>query len=486
MKSTILKGIVNSLLLISIFISTAYAKEEVGEVQYVRGILTSQADGERGKLVGKNDALFNGDVLNTGTRGFAVIKFVDGTKMTLRPNTKFKINNVSIEKENAFFSLIRGGFRAITGAISKLSPRAFKVQTPVATIGIRGTEFDARLCDDDCEQENKSIKETSVETSPVIGRIAVLRGSASSLNESGKRHSLSVGAAIYERDKIRTRMNSYAVIAFNDKTRITMSPNTIFKVQEQQYKPKEPAENNAFFSFIRGGLRLVTGAIGKLNRAAFRVGTPTATIGIRGTGFDLVCEGACVSGKNAQSHPIDNTAIAKLLNFFMKPAHAINDNGMYARVWNGTIELQLSSGMLLLKKGQVAFLKNGFSTPIILSKLPVHLRKMGGAPRPDKVKVKKNLFGGIKQKGIKPGLYVNVRHGDVLIDGGNGQIINLGKGEAGMSGLGGKVARLKNIPAFQKFDVIPDPAIFTPRMGNAMRLLGLKRALKSKFECSIQ
>ncbi len=488
MKKLIQKNAVYVMVILSMVASSVFAKQEVGEVQYVRGILSAQADGELAKLIGKNESLHNGDVLNTGSRGFAIIKFVDGTKMTLRPNTKFVINNVSVKKdeENAFFSLLRGGFRAITGTISKFSPKAFRIKTPVATIGIRGTEFDARLCDNDCETENNKIKKKSVETSPVIGRIAVLKGSASSLNEAGKRHELSVGAAVYERDKIRTRMNSFAVIAFNDKTRITMSPNSIFKIQEQRFKPKEPAENNAFFSFIRGGLRLVTGLIGKLNRESFRVATPTATIGIRGTGFDLVCEGDCVSNDNAPYQPVNDTVVSKLLNFFLKPAYAKTNNGMYAKVWSGTIELQLSGGSLLLKNGKVAFLKNGFSNPILLGDIPASLRNMGGAPRPDKVKIKDDLFGGADSGAIKPGLYVNVRDGDVQIDNGKGKVIDLGKGEAGVSSKAGRVARLKHVPAFQKFDDIPDPVVFTPKMARAIRLLGLKRALKSKFECTIQ
>ncbi len=403
-KSFLNQGLLNFSRVLAIVISlmpiSVMALQEVGEVQYVRGVLTSSTDGEFPKLIGKDMPLHNGDVLNTGTRGFAIIKFIDGTKMTLRPNTKFQINNVSIKKneENVFFSLIRGGFRAITGAISKSNPRAFRVHTPVATIGIRGTEFDARLCDDDCDAENQKIKGEAKDASAVIGRIALLRGSATALNEAGQSHSLSVGAAVYERDKIQTRMNSFAVIAFNDKTRVTMSPNSIFKIQEQQYKPKEPAENNAFFSFLRGGLRLVTGAIGQLNRQSFRVGTPTATIGIRGTGFDLVCEGECVSGSNTSYNAIDNTPIAKLLSFFVKPAHAAENDGMYAKVWSGTIEIQLSTGTILLKNGKAAFLRNGFSAPILLPDIPVQFRSMGGAPRPDKVEVKDDLFVSSKMK----------------------------------------------------------------------------------------
>ncbi|MBL7002519.1 MAG: FecR domain-containing protein [Gammaproteobacteria bacterium] len=468
--------------------SAVNAKTEVGEVQYVRGVLTSQSDGEMARIIGKKSDLFNGDVLNTGTRGFAIIKLDDGTKMTLRPNTKFHIKDVNVKKgeETGFFSLIRGGFRAITGAISKRSASAFRVQTPVATIGIRGTEFDARLCDTDCNDENNKIKEASEEESPVIGRIALLRGKASSEDDKGKARPLSVGAAIYERDQIQTRMNSYAVIAFNDKSRVTMSPNSAFKIEEHQFKPEAPAENNAFVSFLRGGMRLVTGLIGKLNRPAYKVGTPTATIGIRGTGFDLVCEGRCVSEQSSYYNPVKETAVAKVLNFLIRPSLAADTNGMYAKVWSGMIELQLSSGTIFLKDGKAAFLKNGYTTPVILPDIPVRFRNMGGAPRPDKVDVKDDLFGGVKQEDVKPGLYVNVRQGDVQVQGDDGKVIDLGKGEAGLAGLDGLTARLKFIPKFQEFDPLPKPSHFNAKQENIINFLGLEKEEKSEFECTIQ
>ncbi|MDX1444428.1 MAG: FecR domain-containing protein, partial [Gammaproteobacteria bacterium] len=51
---------------------------------------------------------------------------------------------------NAVFRLLKGGFRAITGLIGRDNKENFKVRTPVATIGIRGTNFEARLCAGDC------------------------------------------------------------------------------------------------------------------------------------------------------------------------------------------------------------------------------------------------------------------------------------------------------------------------------------------------
>ena len=81
----------------------ALAATEIGEVAYSRGVLTGQVDGQQPRLIGKGVALYNGETLNTGSKGFAIIELEDGTRMTLRPNTTFKIEDVSQERgsENA-------------------------------------------------------------------------------------------------------------------------------------------------------------------------------------------------------------------------------------------------------------------------------------------------------------------------------------------------------------------------------------------------
>jgi hypothetical protein len=264
-----------------------------------------------------------------------------------------------------------------------------------------------------------------------------------------------------------------------------MSPGTVFKIEEHHYKPAVPDENNSFFRFVRGGLRLVSGLIGKLNQKAFRVATPTATIGIRGTGFDLACENECVDN-TASLNPLRDTAISKLLNYFLKPVYAQAGSGMYARVWDGAIEFQFEGGKLLLQNGKAAFLVNGFTKPIIIPDFPVHLREMGGAPRPDGVEVKDDLFGGVDQQEMKPGLYVNVTKGDVAVQGNDGNTINLGAGEASLSALDGATVRLSFVPPFQKFDSIPNPAQVTPKMQKMFQLFGDKGKEKEEFECRLQ
>jgi len=484
--------ILNSLIigLLGIGLSLAsLAAVEVGEVTFSRGLVTGQIDGEQPRIIGKGVGLHNGETLNTGSRAFALIELIDGTRMTLRPSTTFKIENVSTQQgsENALLSLFRGGLRALTGLISKRNPNAFRINTSVATIGIRGTEFDARLCEgSECQEEENATGQTAQRESRVVGRIALLRGKASATEDRRQSRVLNVGAAIYERDQVQTGIKSFAVIAFQDKTRVTLSPMSAFRIEEHEYKPEQPDENNSFFSFLQGGLRLVTGAIGRLNRKAFRVATPTATIGIRGTGFDLVCQGACVSN-NVLQDPTRDTLIGKFMRFFVRPVYAQNaDSGMYAKVWSGSIELQLANNNIsVLNNGRTAFLKDSFSPPLLIPDIPARLRTMEGAPRPDRVEVDEELFSEVQQRAIEPGLYVNVRQGDVAVLGADGKTINLGAGEAVHAG-GVRAVRLGFVPAFQKFDTTPSPSQINAQSEKMMNLFGEKAAGKETMECTVQ
>lgn len=468
--------------------SAAIAAVEVGEVSYSRGVLTGQIDGEQPRLIGRGSGVHNGETLNTGPRGFALLRFNDGTKMTLRPGTTFKIENLDARagRENALLRLVRGGLRAVTGLISKAGPDAFRITSSVATIGIRGTEFDARLCEaDECREEEIASGRAAERESRVVGRIALLRGRASATEDGEESRALSTGAAVYERDQIQTGLQSILVVAFNDQSRVTLSPQSAFRIEEHEYKPGQPDENNSFLSFLQGGLRLVTGAIAQLNRKAVRITTPTATIGIRGTGFDLVCQGACV-GESAMRDPGRDTPIARLLRFFVRPAYAQSaGDGMYAKVWRGSIEMILGNQTRLLENGRTAFLRNSFAPPVIVPDVPAQLRNLGGAPRPDRVNVRDDLFAETPDAGTLQGMVVSVRKGDVVVRGANGNEIFLGKGEAAIAGRVATV-RLGFVPAFQKFDFVPNPARISARAEMILDLVGEREAGKESLECTVQ
>ena len=94
----------------------------------------------------KNDPLENNTIVTTGDKSYAVLKFEDGQVVALQANSSFHVQDYrydakNVEKSNILFSMIKGGLRAITGLIGSRQMSAFKLATPNATIGIRGTEF---------------------------------------------------------------------------------------------------------------------------------------------------------------------------------------------------------------------------------------------------------------------------------------------------------------------------------------------------------
>ena len=116
-----------------------------GRVQFAFGEATLVSAGGGRSALSKGDEVDSGDTVTT-ERGRVQIRFTDGGLVSLQPRTTFKIDDYNFEgsndgSERGFFSLVRGGFRTITGAIGRRDKSRYRVNTPVATIGIRGTEY---------------------------------------------------------------------------------------------------------------------------------------------------------------------------------------------------------------------------------------------------------------------------------------------------------------------------------------------------------
>lgn len=131
--------------------------EAVGNVTHLGGILhATQPDGTSRMLSVKSE-IMEGDTLKTEKSTYARIKFVDGGDVVLRPETVFKVNAYSYRPvpEQAHpdkfqFDLLKGGVRSVTGQGGKRSPTAFQMNTSSAILGVRGTDFGALLCNNDC------------------------------------------------------------------------------------------------------------------------------------------------------------------------------------------------------------------------------------------------------------------------------------------------------------------------------------------------
>jgi hypothetical protein len=132
----------------------ALAATEVGKILATRGEVSAAAADGQTRALKRGAALFEGDTVITGTDSFARIRFSDGGSVHLRAATRFTIAEYSFEQQGkrdvGRFDLVAGGFRAVTGAIGRDDKPAYSVKTPVTTIGIRGTDHEARWCRGDC------------------------------------------------------------------------------------------------------------------------------------------------------------------------------------------------------------------------------------------------------------------------------------------------------------------------------------------------
>jgi FecR protein len=115
------------------------------------------------------------------------------------------------------------------------------------------------------------------------GRVDFVFGDAALRSSSGQERPLARGAEVMDGDTLITR-NGRAQIRFTDGAYVSLQPNTEFGVREYRYEGKADGKERGFFALLRGAMRTVTGAIGRFNRNAYQVRTPTATVGIRGTG----------------------------------------------------------------------------------------------------------------------------------------------------------------------------------------------------------
>lgn len=127
------------------------------------------------------------------------------------------------------------------------------------------------------------------------GEVAHLSGTLSVQRPDGAVMILGVKSEVRAGDVLTTQKDSYAQLNFQDGSSLTMRPYTQMKIDAFNYAQEKPQEDNAFFRLLKGGLRMVTGLVGKRgNQDAYRVGTATATIGIRGSVGDTVsCEPSC-------------------------------------------------------------------------------------------------------------------------------------------------------------------------------------------------
>ncbi len=133
-------------------------KIKVGYVARLEGNATARDLNGRVQQLQINSQIFEGDRVETEPGARIQILMDDGAEVYLKEDSVLKISEYVItagydEESSSILDLLRGGLRKITGAIGASAQANYQVQTGLATIGIRGTDYVLKLCkQDDCAQ----------------------------------------------------------------------------------------------------------------------------------------------------------------------------------------------------------------------------------------------------------------------------------------------------------------------------------------------
>jgi hypothetical protein len=148
---------------LALLLSTSVYADTIAKVINLSGVLSAQNTQGQVRFLAQESSIEIGDTLKTEEDTFARLKFTDGGEVTLKPKSVFMVENYAFNRNNPTadameYNLIKGSMRAVTGLISKRgNPDAYQGKAVTATIGIRGTDYEARLCMSDCDHEQDGL-----------------------------------------------------------------------------------------------------------------------------------------------------------------------------------------------------------------------------------------------------------------------------------------------------------------------------------------
>ncbi len=210
------------------------------------------------------------------------------------------------------------------------------------------------------------------------GEVRFAQGDVHILRAGGKAESAVRGTRLHEGDTIVTGAGGYAQLTMVDDAIVAVRPDTRLKVETYRYSGKVDGSEKGVWGLVRGGFRTLTGWIGRNNKDAYAVRTPTATIGIRGTDHEPMYIPPPAAGEIPLGEP-----------------------GTYNKVNSGQTYIQTGGGRLELGANQVGFAAaRGDAPPVRLAQMPSFmkvtppLRPVGSGPR-DKERQERQERGDI-------------------------------------------------------------------------------------------
>jgi hypothetical protein len=187
----------------------------------------------------------------------------------------------------------------------------------------------------------------SATPAPSVGIVTHLSGVLTVRHPDGSTKVLGVKSEIHEGDLLVTQQNTYTRIKFVDDAEMVVRPQSQVLIESYVYDADHEDGNKVAVRLVNGGLRAVTGLIGKHNHDAVRLATPDGEIQVRGTNYGaLFCQNDCGSVPT--------------------PSGAKPQNGLYVDVSQGAVMVTNSAGQQVFQVGQFGYVAGPTTPPIIL------------------------------------------------------------------------------------------------------------------------
>jgi hypothetical protein len=133
-----------------------------------------------------------------------------------------------------------------------------------------------------------------------VGRVLLAAGDAVAVRGT-QTVRLALGSPVQDRDVLRTGPASSLQVRFNDESITSLRENSELRIEQFHFTGKEDGSERAVFRLLKGGLRTITGLVGRTNRANYSLGAMTSTIGIRGSDFSVrACQQDCVKADGSR------------------------------------------------------------------------------------------------------------------------------------------------------------------------------------------
>ncbi len=123
------------------------ALQPAGQVVWVSGTVKASYPEQTPRVLARGAVVYEKDTIVTDDSSSGQISFTDNSMITLNPKSSLVIEQYYFDQQKpaqggqTVLNLLKGGFRTITGFVAKTAPANYQMKTPVATIGVRGTDY---------------------------------------------------------------------------------------------------------------------------------------------------------------------------------------------------------------------------------------------------------------------------------------------------------------------------------------------------------